>query len=222
LSATSPWVSEDEAAAIRDAVAAAERASAAEVVPVLVEAADAYAVADWKAAALGALFSAVAAALLERIDPSWGATAAWIALPPVAGAAAGALLARAFPGLRRSLVGAGALDERVEARAQEAFVENEVFRTRDRSGVLVLVALFEHRVRILADAGIHAQVPAERWSEIAAATAAAMRHDRPGEALRQAVVACGALLAERGPRRRGDDVNELPDAPVFPPPDGSA
>jgi putative membrane protein len=214
VGAESPWVSDQEAAAIRAAVEEAERSSAAEIVPVLLEAADPYAVADWKGAALGALLASAGAALLERLDPSWGPSAIWILLPAFAGAAAAALAARAIPALRRVLAGRDLIDDRVESRAREAFLEHEVFRTRDRSGVLVLVALFEHRVRILADTGIHAAVPHERWQQIADATARAVREGRPGEALRQAVVACGAVLGERGPRRRADDVNELPDAPV--------
>jgi putative membrane protein len=214
VSSDSPWVSAAEAAAIRAAVEEAERASAAEIVPVLLESADRYPLADWKAAALGALLASAGAALVERLDPSWGPSTAWIALPAFAGAAAAALAARVLPSLRRALAGRDQLDDRVEARARELFVEHEVFRTRDRTGILVLVALFEHRVEILADTGIHAAVPHERWQEIADATARTVRDGRPGEALRGAVAACGALLAERGPRRRPDDVNELPDAPV--------
>lgn len=207
-------VSEAESEAIRAAVAAAERASAGEIVPLLVEAADGYEVADWKGATLGALLAALAAAALLALRPVWGPAVSWLVLPVGAGALAGVLVARFSAGARRWLAGRERLDEMVESRAFEAFVRHGVHRTRDRSGVLILVALFERRVRILADEGIHAAVPAETWDALAAETARAMRGGRPGPALRAAVERCGELLAAHGPRRRADDRNELPDAPV--------
>lgn len=210
-------IREEEAAGIRAAVREAEARSAGEIVPVLVEAADDHPGALWKAATFGALVAAAAAALVRPLLPGWGTAPLWLALPAALGALAGALAATALPGLRRLLVGARRLDERVDACAAEAFLRHEVFRTRDRSGILLLIALFERRVRILADEGIHAAVPRETWERVAAEAATAMRRGTPAEALRRAVEQCGELLAEHGPRRRADDANELPDAPVSEP-----
>lgn len=209
-----PLVSDAESQAIRAAVAAAERASAGEIVPLLVDAADDYELADWKGATLGALLLALAAAALHAVRPVWGPAPGWLVAPVAAGALAGFLVARFSDAARRWLVGPERLDECVEARAFEAFLRQGVHRTRDRSGVLILVALFEHRVRILADEGIHAAIPAETWDALARETALAMRDGRPGPALLVAVERCGALLSAHGPRRRADDANELPDAPV--------
>lgn len=208
-----PLVSDAESEAIRAAVAAAERESAAEIVPLLVDAADDYELADWKGATLGALLALFAAAAAHTLWPTWGAPAIWLVLPGALGALVGALAARFSPPLRRLLVGAERLDDCVEACAFDAFVRHGVHRTRDRSGILVLIALFEHRVRILADEGIHAAVPAATWETLALDTARAVRDGRPGAALLRAVERCGALLAEHGPRRRADDANELPDTP---------
>lgn len=205
-------LSGDEAAAIRVAVEAAERQSAGELVPVLIEAADDYPEADWRAAAAGALLASVLLAGAHLARGTWGVEAAWLALAPVAGAVAGALAARWAP-LRRWLIGAARLDQRVEAGARAAFLRHEVFRTRDRSGILILVALFEHRVQILADEGIHAAVPPAVWAEVARETALGMRDAGPGPALLRAIERCGALLASHGPARRADDRNELPDLP---------
>ena len=214
LSGHDPLVSDAESQAIRAAVAAAEQASAGEIVPLLVDAADDYELADWKGATLGALTLAAAAAALHALRPVWGPAATWLVLPAGAGALAGFLVARFSAAARRWLAGQERLDECVEARAFEAFLRQGVHRTRDRSGVLILVALFERRVRILADEGIHAAIPAETWEALARDTARAMRDGRPGPALLAAVERCGELLAARGPRRRTDDTNELPDAPL--------
>ena len=39
--------------------------------------------------------------------------------------------------------------------AMAAFVEEEVFSTRDRTGILLFLSLFEHRVVVLGDSGIN-------------------------------------------------------------------
>jgi len=217
LSRSNELIREEEAAAIQAAVREAEARSAGEIVPVLVEAADDHPGALWKAATFGALAAAAGAALVRPLLPGWGTAPLWLALPAALGALAGALAVTSIPALRRRLIGERRLDERVDACAAEAFLRYEVFRTRDRSGILILIALFEHRVRILADEGIHAAVPRETWERLAGEAAAAMRRGSPAEALRRAVERCGELLAEHGPRRRTDDANELPDAPVSEP-----
>ena len=55
----------------------------------------------------------------------------------------------------------------MDGRAAEAFVEERVFATEKRTGVLIFVALFEHRVVVLADEGIREQVPSDAWDGIA-------------------------------------------------------
>jgi putative membrane protein len=204
--------SEDEAA-LRLAVAEAERRSGAEVVPVLARASDAYRLADWRAAAGGALAGALAGVPLEAAA-GWSALARWA---PALAAAAGALLGLAavtVPALRRLLAGARELDARVDAAAAAEFLRREVFRTRDRTGLLIYVSLFERRVRVLADEGVYRAVERPRWEELAGAVAADMRAEAPARALLEAVRRAGELVAAHGPRRRADDRNELPDAPL--------
>jgi putative membrane protein len=96
-------------------------------------------------------------------------------------------------------------------RAAAAFLEAEVFATRDRTGVLIFLALFEHRVVVLADSGIAARVEPGAWKGISDRLAAGIREGRAAAALIEAIGACGRLLAERRVERRPDDVSELPD-----------
>ena len=61
-----------------------------------------------------------------------------------------------------------ALDSRADGRAAEAFVEERVFATEARTGVLIFLALFEHRVIVMADEGISIeQSPSPHGDEIA-------------------------------------------------------
>ena len=198
---------------IRRAVENVERTSGAELVPVLVARSDAYRIADWRGATAGAVAGGVVHALAPELA-GWSALApvaplAWIA----AGALAAALAAR-WPALRRALAGGEELAARTAAGARAAFLANEVFRTRDRTGVLIYVSLFERRVEILADEGVYRAVPPPVWERLANEIAATMKRSRPEQAMLEALRRAGELVAEHGPRRRSDDANELPDAPV--------
>ena len=186
-----------------------EAQSAGEIVPYAVERSDRYARAIWTAATLGALAGSLAAAVIRWSGDFWGGPVAlWIALPPATGAALGWLAAFILPALRRLLVPPEVLAERVRQRAAQAFVEEEVFRTRDRSGVLIFLSLFEHRVVVRADRGLDGVVSPREWEEVVEAIAAGMRRGQPGPALADGIRRCAAL-AGRLPARP-DDRDELP------------
>lgn len=197
-------------AAIEAAVRDVERRTAGEVVPYVVESSDTYARGLWIAATLGALLAGGVAAAFHPAIGGWGeAPALWIALPPLAGAAAGWAVALALPAVRRLLVPAEVLDERVRQRARAAFLDEEVFRTRDRTGVLLFVSLLERRVLVLPDRGIAARIPPDEWDAVAAAVVVEMRRGHPGRAVVEAVIRCGTILAAHAPPRP-DDRDELP------------
>jgi len=120
------------------------------------------------------------------------------------------LLVRNVPALRRALTPEAEIVAEVEERALVAFVEHGLYRTRDANGILILVSLFEHRVRVLADSGIDAVVPAGAWDEVVAGITAGIRGERTADALCAAIGRCGELLATHFPPRGGDR-NELPD-----------
>jgi putative membrane protein len=201
----------EDLAAVEAAVREAEAASGGEIVPYVVDASDDYPGAVWTAALLGALAAPLAAAGLVAWLDLWAVWPLWVTPPPLAGAGAGWLAARAIEPLRRALVPAPVAERRVAQRAAAAFLAEEVFATRDRTGVLLFVSLFEHRMVVLADAGIHRHVPAGTWEDVVARAVAGLRAGRTGEALAEAVRRVGALLAEHGVPRRADDTDELAD-----------
>jgi putative membrane protein len=167
----------------------------------------------WRAATLGAVFAAVAAAAVHELGTWWAPLDPWwVALPALAGAAVGFALA-AVPAVERRLLSADDLERRVRLRAASAFLEEEVFRTRERTGVLVFLALFERRAVILADEGIHRAVPSERWEALVAELVAGAAAGRAADALCTVVERCGELLAEHRVERRATDEDELSDAP---------
>jgi len=199
-------------AAVEAAVREVEQGTAGEIVPYAVSACDDYEVARVRAALLASLACALLAAVVHAVGGFWGAYLdLWIAVPPIAGAALGYLAAALLPGLRRALVPDEILEKRVAQRAATAFLEQEVFATRDRTGILIFLALFERRVVVLGDSGIAARVAQHEWDDIVAGIVAGIRAGTPGKALAEGIRACAVLLARPGMERRRDDTDELPD-----------
>ncbi len=199
--------------AIAGAVRDAERRSAGQIVPYVVSHSDHFEAAGWKGAIIGAFAVALGAAAWRQFGAVWGgATPAWIVAPTVFGAAAGFIAVTFLSGLKRALAGAAALDHHVHQRAAAAFLEQEVFKTKHRTGVLIFLSLFERRVVVLADTGINAKVGQHEWDGIVAEIAGGIRTGAPGKALADAIRRCGDLLVRDGMAGPADDTDELPDS----------
>ena len=196
--------------AIRAAVAEAEQNTSGEIVPYLVEESDGYPSALWKGTALGAFAGALLAEAIYFLGDFWGGMIPlWIALPAAAGGAVGFLLSAYVPAIKRWMAGDSLLDLRTRQRAEMAFLEEEVFRTRDRTGILLFLSLFEHRVIVIGDSGINRQVEQGQWDGIVQTVAAGIRAGKPGEALVEGIRQCGELLERHGVAIKPDDLDEL-------------
>jgi putative membrane protein len=195
---------------IEEAVRDAEKRTSGEIVPYVVERSDGYADATWRGATLGALVAALGSAAAFHAVEVWGMPLAlWIAAPAVLGAGLGLLASELAPPFKRLLVPRGVLAERVRERAAQAFLSEEVFATRERTGMLIFLSLFERRVVVTGDRGIAAKVRQEEWDGIVGGIVRGMREGKPGDALAAAIRECGDLLARHGVDVRPDDRDEL-------------
>ncbi len=97
--------------------------------------------------------------------------------------------------------------------ARRAFERLGMHRTRERNGVLILLAVAERRFAILGDEAVHRLIGQEGWEHIRDRMAEYFRQDDFGGGLEYAVREVGRVLAEHFPHRP-DDVNELPDQVV--------
>lgn len=98
--------------------------------------------------------------------------------------------------------------------ALREFTARGLTRTRQRTGVLLYVALQERYAEILVDAGLDGKVDQAVWDGIVEATLTAARQDRLREGLIDAVRSVGAVLANHAPPS-DDDVDELPNTVVI-------
>ncbi|NBB74901.1 MAG: hypothetical protein GVY35_14675 [Bacteroidetes bacterium] len=206
--------SDDDRQRIADAIGAAEAETSGEIVPYVVLRSHAYAAVPWRGGVLGALagLALVALARTALPNPPLGLAHDGVALLLALGCGGlGAVLAATTPPLTRWLAGAEAMAEAVHRRALQAFVEEEVFATRDRTGIVLFISLLEHRVEVLADAGIYAQVNDDVWQDVTARVRAGIESGRLADGLVEAIDRCGRLLGEHGVEARADDSDELTD-----------
>jgi len=204
---------------IAAAVKKAESATSGEIVPVIVQASSTYAEVVWKAAFLGTgvgmlLHEAYLIAFAGWAIGFWSTLLGW-PLFVFAGALLSVVAVNFLPGYKRLLIGRTAMDESVHGRAIKAFVEHEVFSTRDRTGIVLLVSLFEHRVEVFGDSGINAAVQAEDWSDVVYLIANGIKQGQTTQALVEGIERCGELLQKSGVHILPDDTDELSNLPRF-------
>nr|WP_027316752.1 TPM domain-containing protein [Microvirga flocculans] len=119
-----------------------------------------------------------------------------------------------WPPLRFALVPRSIRHAQAHEAAAREFLRRGLTRTREKTGVLIYLALAERHAEILADTGIADRVDPGIWAGIVAELTGAIREGRMIEGLEQAVRRTGAILAEHAPPRL-DDVDELPNKVIL-------
>ncbi len=79
---------------------------------------------------------------------------------------AGAMTSRSTAPLRRIFVAKSEMQADVDRAAKAAFVDQRVFSTSSRKGVLVYVSLFERTATLVADIGVDVETLAADWSAL--------------------------------------------------------
>ncbi|MCY3486830.1 MAG: hypothetical protein OXH34_00180, partial [Bacteroidetes bacterium] len=175
-------------------------------------------VAVWRGAGLFALL-AYTVVLGTRWFSGWGGSQLTEGIVPVlliiTAAAIGAALVHWVPAVKRRFAGQVRLALATHRRAMQAFVEKEVFSTRERTGILLFVSLLEHRIEVVGDAGINAKVDTDDWIEVVTTIQQHIKAGQLAEGLVQGIHQCGHLLEKAGVAIRSDDTNELADDVSF-------
>jgi putative membrane protein len=208
---------------IADAVAAAELASAGEIVTIVTPQSDTYRDVGL-AWSITIAFLALAAlelaptfylGLVDRAFGLWGHT--WkpqavlgIALSVAVIKFIAMLLLMEWRPLRLLLTPAPIKSARVHARALTCFRVGAQARTTGHTGILIYLSMAERRAEIIADEAIASKVAPEVWGDAMHALLTEIRKGHVGDGMVAAIRKVGAVLAEHLPRA-ADDQNELPD-----------
>lgn len=96
------------------------------------------------------------------------------------------------------------------AAARRHFERLGMTATKERNGVLILVAPRSHAFAVIGDTGVHAKCGEAFWAGLAAAMTEHFKRGDFTAGLVHGIERAGDLLAEHFPRQP-DDRNELPD-----------
>ena len=208
--------SEADKKRLADAVRAAEKNTSGEIVPFVAAQSDSYPEAWLRSGTLAAFLLLFIFGVVNIGSDTWlPVSIGEIVLFALLAFAAAGLAATYLPMVKRMFIPAAMMQQRVDERASMAFLEEEVFATRERTGILIFISLFEHRVRILGDSGINEKVEQAQWDDIVATIVQAMKAGQPADGLHDAIEQCGALLGDSGVEIRPDDTDELDNAVRF-------
>jgi putative membrane protein len=203
------FLSQTDQEQIRSVVAAAEKKTAGEIVCMIVSSSYRYAMAN----VLGATAFALPLALLAtHFLGGWlwiGTQNMWLFLGLFS--IFFALLfwiVETAPMLKRWFISRREIDEEVEEAAVTAFFKQGLYRTRDANGVLLFISVFEHRVWLLADKGIHEKVSPEEWHALVRRITRGIRSGQGADAICSAIEAISKLLQTYFPIKP-DDTDEL-------------
>jgi len=207
---------EDDLQRIKTAVKDAEQKISGEIVPVIVEKSGYYSIANYKGSLIGAALTFIFMIMLDRyVIHDAGITLVYdpvfIFFVVILGGVVGAVLPNFVNQLMRVLVSQRHFDHATKQRAENAFLEEEVFNTRHRTGIMIFISFFEREVIVMADRGISKVVDQKQWDKIVADLVANIRIGKIVVGLEGAIKRCGEILLEKGFVISADDVNELRD-----------
>jgi putative membrane protein len=198
------FLNEQEMATIEAAVKKAETGTSGEIVFVAAPASSQYQHAILQGAILGmAIVTAVFMAIPYPHTPTnllWTEFVSFVVFYAI------------LPHLpwRRWIISRQEMDARVHEAAFMQFYSSGLYKTRESNGVEIYLSLFERRVVVIGDKGIHAKMGKEHWDRVRDLIIGGIKEGTISNGICAAIDSCGKALAEHFPPRP-DDINELPD-----------
>lgn len=99
--------------------------------------------------------------------------------------------------------------EEVFEEGKKVFKKLKMYKTKERNGVLIFIALESKRFAILGDIGIHERVKDEFWNTTRDKMAEHFKKNQIKEGIVAGVLSIGEKLKKHFPRK-SDDKDELP------------
>jgi putative membrane protein len=140
--------------------------------------------------------SAAALAMLAfQLYSALGFEPFWLLIhPPLVGAVVIALL-RLVPSLRAMFVGEAQKQEAVDVAAAAWFHRKGIRHTRERTGLLIFVAVFEKHVAVVPDTGISQVIPLDVWRDAVEPLEQVLRNGGDASTLATRLLELGDVLA---------------------------
>jgi len=207
-------LNEQERQQLDQRVADAEKRTGTQIVLAVIGRSDVYAELPWKAFALGAAVAGLVVTVLDLMRPGWHASTE-VLLAVMATLVAGAACALAcvsLPGFARLFLDAHRAEVETRQYAESLFLSREVFATRGRTGILLLVSLFERQVIMLPDTGLAKRLGRKASQGIIRSMTPALASGQVAGALAAGLAGLEEALGPTAPAVAAK--NELPDAVI--------
>ena len=193
---------------IEAAVREAESGTSGEIVVSVVRSCGRHSAAPWRMGIVLAGLVLLGSAFIPQDLPFQGTLVELFGLQAFAILAAHALCR--IDSIRRVFVSETECQAKVELAAMRAFNEHGISKTEERTGILIFVALLEHRVIVLGDEAIdRALDPNESWEDVVGLVLDGLRQGQAASGIIAAIQRCGEILSHPLPSRP-DDIDELP------------
>jgi putative membrane protein len=195
-------------------IAEVEKLTGVQIVIAVIERSDAYPELPWKAFALGAAVAGLAVFVQEMVRPGWtsGSEVLLAVALTLATGVTGALLCVYAPAFARLFLDSHRASAEVRQYASSLFLSREMFATRRRTGILLLVSLFERHVVVLPDTGLGQRLSQDDLQVIITRMTTALKKDRVEWALEEGLSSLKDVIAGKAIGESGE--NELPNGIV--------
>lgn len=198
------FLTEEEQAKIVECVKEVETTTSGEIVPVIADESHHYPSAESFGSMVFAMILGLAGCQLAGRTDMWTFLAVFLGLNMVF-----RFVLRRFPAVKKPFVGKARMKEEVEEGALNAFYDNGLHLTRDQTGIIIYVSVYEHMVQVLADKGINDKIDNAIWEQVVADVTESIRQGKPADGICQAVRRCGEIVHREFPIKH-DDTDELP------------
>lgn len=197
---------------IKDAVGKLESVTSGELVIYFARKSDSYPGAGWKFSAMAGSATAAIIGLLSYfwLLPSW-LTPLYISIVIFGLMLLAYLLAVLIPHLRLSFMAGHLVSHRVLTKARDVFLQEEIFKTDDRIGILIYISELEQKVVVLGDTGINKTISKEDWKHIVDTIVLGIKHEQVAQGIINSVSICQELLLKHGFTHIEKEENELSD-----------
>jgi putative membrane protein len=194
-------------------IAAAEKRTGAQIVLAVIERSDSYAEIPWKAFALGVSVAGLLVFTFDLLFSRW-CSETIVLISVVTMLIAGiltALLSLYIPKFARFFLVTHRAEVEVRQNAESLFLSHELFATRRKTGILLLISLFERRIVLLPDKGFSRRLNQKAMQKVIAQMRPFLVLGQVAHALANGLESLEEILAtkKRGKSRKNELSNSI-------------
>ncbi len=202
--------SDEDLGKIKQKIQEAESKISGEIVPVFADKCGNYNISLYRGGIIASLTAFLFLILADRFIPALALyDPIWYFLLVISSGMLAILLIWSIAPLKRIFIGKKLLHESAQGQANIYFLQEEVFNTENRTGIMIFISFFERQVIIKADKGISNVVHQSVWDELIVSIVKSIKDNKMTEGILSTIDKCAEILLDKGFQIEPDDKNEL-------------